>query len=251
MSSWLNSTATESHEITNKIFDEAIYYRTRDLSYNDKKQYYTAPNQLANIIFTLSANLEGIAENANEEIQWSYSFEEASLINKIKEKNNLIDFEDMFLSDINFNLNIKFNPKVSSLYYAADRKYNMPKIEEYLKLLATQKILMEYKKDIIKKSCSGGTPLKSRSEYYINGNIPWLRTQDVRFNEIYEANSFITEKAVQETSAKWIPENCVIVAISGASAGRCAINKFSTTTNQHCLNMEIDITKALYKYVFY
>ena len=63
-------------------------------------------------------------------------------------------------------------------------------------------------------------------------------------------DSFITEKAVKETSAKWIPENCVIVAISGASAGRCAINKFKTTTNQHCLNMEIDESKALYKYVF-
>ena len=56
---------------------------------------------------------------------------------------------------------------------------------------------------------------------------------------------------MQCTSAKWIPENCVIVAISGASAGRCAINKIKTTTNQHCLNMQIDNTKAIYRYVFY
>lgn len=56
---------------------------------------------------------------------------------------------------------------------------------------------------------------------------------------------------MQETATKWIPENCVIVAISGASAGRCAINKFKTTTNQHCLNMEIDDSKAIYKFVYY
>ena len=106
-------------------------------------------------------------------------------------------------------------------------------------------------RSVVKKSCSGATPAKGHSEYYDNGTIPWLRTQDVRFNEIYRAESFITEKAVQETAAKWIPENCVIVAISGASAGRCAINKFRTTTNQHCLNMEIDDSKALYKFVYY
>ena len=106
-------------------------------------------------------------------------------------------------------------------------------------------------RQVVKKSCSGATPAKGHSEYYENGTIPWLRTQDVRFNEIYEIGSFITEEAVKKTAAKWIPENCVIVAISGASAGRCAINKIKTTTNQHCLNMEIDDTKALYKYVYY
>ena len=106
-------------------------------------------------------------------------------------------------------------------------------------------------KTVVKKSCSGGTPQKGNSSYYVNGDVPWLRTQDVRFNEIYEIDSFITEEAVAKTSAKWIPANCVIIAISGATAGRCAINKIPTTTNQHCLNLEIDSSKALYKYVFY
>ena len=105
--------------------------------------------------------------------------------------------------------------------------------------------------EIEKCHCSGSTPTKSKKEYYDNGTIPWLRTQDVKFNEITEVDSFITEVAVKETSVKWIPENCVIVAISGATAGRCAINKIKTTTNQHCLNIEIDDRKALYKYVFY
>ena len=106
-------------------------------------------------------------------------------------------------------------------------------------------------RNVVKKSCSGATPAKGNPEYYEGGTIPWLRTQDVRFNEVYEINRFITEEAVKKTTAKLIPPNCVIVAISGASAGRCAINKIATTTNQHCLNMEIDSEKALYKYVFY
>ena len=85
-------------------------------------------------------------------------------------------------------------------------------------------------KEVVKKSCAGATPAKGNPEYYEDGTIPWIRTQDVRFNEITEVDSFITEKAVEETAAKWIPENCVIVAISGATAGRCAINKIKATT---------------------
>ena len=106
-------------------------------------------------------------------------------------------------------------------------------------------------KEVVKYSCSGATPSKNNADYYEGGTIPWIRTQDVHFNEIKRVETFITEKAVKETAVKWIPENCVIVAISGATAGRCAINKIKATTNQHCLNMEIDDNKALYKYVYY
>ncbi len=105
--------------------------------------------------------------------------------------------------------------------------------------------------EVVSRKNSGATPNKSNSEYYDDGDIPWIRTQDVRFNEIYSVDSYITDKAVKETAAKWIPENCVIVAISGASAGRCAINKIAATTNQHCLNLEIDEDYALYRYVYY
>ena len=106
-------------------------------------------------------------------------------------------------------------------------------------------------RDVVSNKGSGATPNKAKAEYYDGGTIPWIRTQDVRFNEITRVESFITEKALRETAAKWIPENCVIVAISGASAGRCAINKIRATTNQHCLNLQIDETIALYRYVYY
>lgn len=98
---------------------------------------------------------------------------------------------------------------------------------------------------------SGGTPLANKQEYYNNGTIPWLRTQEVRFNEITKTEIKITELALKQSSAKWIPANCVIVAISGATAGRSAINKIPLTTNQHCCNLEIDPSKANYRYVFH
>ncbi|NUQ11204.1 MAG: restriction endonuclease subunit S [Gemmatimonadaceae bacterium] len=97
---------------------------------------------------------------------------------------------------------------------------------------------------------SGGTPLATRPDYY-GGTIPWLRTQEVRYTDIYDTEVKITEKGLAESSAKWIPANCVIIAISGATAGRSAINRIPLTTNQHCCNLEIDSGKASYRYVFH
>ena len=37
----------------------------------------------------------------------------------------------------------------------------------------------------------------------------------------------------------------------GATAAKVAINKIPLTTNQACCNLEIDETKALYRYVFH
>lgn len=105
--------------------------------------------------------------------------------------------------------------------------------------------------DVTKKWYSGGTPTAGRPEYYNDGEIPWLRTQEVKFSDINNTKIKITEAALKNSAAKWIPENCVIIAISGATAGRSAINKIPLTTNQHCGCLEIDSTKTLYRYVFH
>jgi type I restriction enzyme S subunit len=97
---------------------------------------------------------------------------------------------------------------------------------------------------------SGGTPLSTRSDYY-GGDIPWLRTQEVRFADIWDTEIKITAKGLENSSAKWIPANCVIVAISGATAARSAVNKIPLTTNQHCCNLEVDQRRADYRYVFH
>jgi len=104
--------------------------------------------------------------------------------------------------------------------------------------------------EICKKVSSGGTPPTSNKEYY-GGNVPWLRTQEVDFNYIYDTGVKITEAGVKNSSAKWIPENCVIVALYGATAAKVAINKIPLTTNQACCNLQVDETKALYRYVFH
>ncbi len=82
------------------------------------------------------------------------------------------------------------------------------------------------------KTGAGGTPLKSKREYYENGNIPWLLSGEVAQGEIYSSKSFITEKGLSNSSAKLFPTNSVLIAMYGATAGQVGILRFESSTNQ-------------------
>ena len=105
--------------------------------------------------------------------------------------------------------------------------------------------------DIATRVVTGVTPQASNSRYYQDGSNPWIRTQDVNFNRISAASEFVTDHAIDDLPLKWVKANSVIVAISGASAGRSAILGIDAVTNQHCCNLEIDSNCADYRYVYY
>ena len=104
--------------------------------------------------------------------------------------------------------------------------------------------------DICKRVCSGGTPKSTEPSYY-GGDIPWLNTKEINFNRIYSTERCITQKGLDNSSAKWIDTNCVIVAMYGATAAKVAINKIPLTTNQACCNLSIDENLADYRFVYY
>lgn len=112
-----------------------------------------------------------------------------------------------------------------------------------------QEVKWKKMSEVCKNICSGGTPLTSKAEYY-DGNIPWLRTQEVDYCEIHSTLRNITQLGLDNSSAKMIPANCVIVAMYGATAAKVAINKIPLCTNQACCNLEIDEDKALVRYVY-
>lgn len=104
--------------------------------------------------------------------------------------------------------------------------------------------------DLCERVTSGGTPNTRKNEYY-GGEIPWVRTQEVNFNRIYDTEIKITKQGLDNSSAKWIPENSVIIAMYGATAGKVAINKIPLTTNQACCNLIIDESKADHRFIYY
>lgn len=80
---------------------------------------------------------------------------------------------------------------------------------------------------------SGGTPSRKHAEYY-NGNIPWIKTGELAWNVITEAEEYITEEAVLNSSAKMHCAGSVLVAMygQGLTRGKAAILGINATTNQ-------------------
>ena len=117
-------------------------------------------------------------------------------------------------------------------------------------LLTFERVVTVCIQDICIRICSGGTPSSKRHDYY-DGNVPWLRTQDIDFNVINQTSATISDEGLRNSAAQWIPANCVIVAMYGATAAKVAVNSIPLTTNQACCNLQIDETKADVRYVFH
>ena len=118
------------------------------------------------------------------------------------------------------------------------------------KLLKGQNVEWKTLDEIAIKISSGGTPRTGVADYY-DGDIPWLRTQEINFDEIWDTGVKITTEGLQNSSAKMIPENCVIIAMYGATVGKVGINKIPMATNQACANIQLNEDLANYRYVFH
>ena len=97
-------------------------------------------------------------------------------------------------------------------------------------------------KNISKVINSGLTPLRSNSDYWIDGNIPWVKTEQLGVKYIYDSNEKITKNALENTSIKLNPANTLSIAMygEGKTRGSVSILKNETTTNQACCNIVID-----------
>lgn len=81
---------------------------------------------------------------------------------------------------------------------------------------------------------AGATPVKSKSEYYANGTIPWLLTGDLNDGVIDEIPNSITEQALEECSVRLNLAGSVLIAMHGATIGKIGVLGIPATTNQTC-----------------
>ena len=98
----------------------------------------------------------------------------------------------------------------------------------------------------IAKITSGTTPLRSNVDYFINGNIPWVKTTDLNNSTLIHTEEFVTEKALDETSLKILPIGTILVAMYGGynQIGRTGLLKINATINQALAALFLDIKKA-------
>lgn len=82
------------------------------------------------------------------------------------------------------------------------------------------------------KTYSGGTPKSGKSSYYDNGTIPFIRSGEIH-NDRTEL--YITEKGMNESSAKMVDVGDILYALYGATSGEVDISKINGAINQAIL----------------
>lgn len=97
---------------------------------------------------------------------------------------------------------------------------------------------------------AGSTPSRTNSKYYLNGQIPWVKTGDLNDEFLMQVSENITELAIEETSIKLKPIGSVLIAMYGATIGKLAILGIEATTNQACCAC-IPFSGIYNKYLYY
>ena len=125
---------------------------------------------------------------------------------------------------------------------------NKRKIE---KLMSEVKGEMKRLGDICKIG-SGGTPSKKEGKYWINGTVPWVRSEICKEGFIYSTDEYITNEGLIHSNAKLFPEETTLIALVGATKGKTAFLKFETSTNQNIAGLQvINKNEVLNLYLFY
>lgn len=89
--------------------------------------------------------------------------------------------------------------------------------------------------------CGGGTPSKSKSEFWSNGSIPWVSPKDMKVNLIADAEDHITEAAVAASATNVIPPDSVLVVVRSGILRRTF--PVAVTTSPVALNQDLKALK--------
>ena len=91
-------------------------------------------------------------------------------------------------------------------------------------------------KDFSQKIRSGGTPSRDEVNYWNSKDIPWLKTGEVANKVLVVSEEYISLLGMQNSSAKILPINTVLVAMygEGKTKGQSGYLRFEATVNQAC-----------------
>lgn len=100
---------------------------------------------------------------------------------------------------------------------------------------------------------SGGTPKTDIPEYWVNGKISWIGSNLCQNSVLIENDGkFITEKGLNNSSAKIFNKGYILIALVGATIGKVAHLKFSTSTNQNIAGINVPQNENyIPEFVFY
>ena len=87
---------------------------------------------------------------------------------------------------------------------------------------------------------TGGTPRTGVKEFWNPKEIPWMSSGEINKKILNETEEMISYIGLENSSAKWVKQNSVLIALAGQgqTRGRVAINKIPLTTNQSIAAIE-------------
>ena len=98
---------------------------------------------------------------------------------------------------------------------------------------------------------SGGTPSRSKAEFWNEGTIPWIKIGNIKGKYVNEADEFITQKGLAGSSAKMLAKGTVLYTIF-ATLGEVGILDIDACTNQAIAGLTIKDTNQLsIDYLYY
>ena len=98
--------------------------------------------------------------------------------------------------------------------------------------------------DSLCKVASGGTPSRSKKEYWEDGSIPWIKIGNIKNKYVSEADEFITEAGLNNSSAKLFSKGTILYTIF-ATLGEVGILTINACTNQAIAGITIEKTDLI------
>jgi len=98
---------------------------------------------------------------------------------------------------------------------------------------------------------SGGTPSRSRNEFWSGGTIPWIKIGNIKSKHVTEADEFITQLGLDGSSTKMLSKGTILYTIF-ATLGEVGILDMEACTNQAIAGITIRDSKAMMTdYLYY
>lgn len=96
-------------------------------------------------------------------------------------------------------------------------------------------------KDVCLNTNSGGTPSRNNEKYWSQGTVNWFKTQELVDCCLFNSEEKITEKGLENSSAKIFPKNTILMAIyASPTLGRLGILTENSSFNQAALALLAD-----------
>jgi type I restriction enzyme S subunit len=88
---------------------------------------------------------------------------------------------------------------------------------------------------------TGATPNRSKTEYWTDGDVPWVTSGVANGDYVEKASEFVTRRALAETNLTLYPAGTLLVAMygEGKTRGKCAELRIPATTNQALAALQV------------